>query len=136
MVTFVDSNLLSSKDIQWNYFPGYNRLLKGFFVELKLRPILEYPDALIDAGLKLLANYKLLNPIFKIMLNKVYVFDTSSVLRVIEYMNMIFQIVGEKHKQLPFSFNYSFFFKALTTIFDSDFSMSVSSALTLLYTHF
>lgn len=93
-MTYVESNLRNSKDIQWNYFPGYNRLLKGFFVELKLRPILEYPDALLDAGLKLLVDYKLINPIFKILLNKVYVFDTSSVIRVIEYMNMILQAVA------------------------------------------
>lgn len=90
----------------------------------------------MDAGLKLLSNYKLINPFFKILLNKVYVFDTSSVIRVLEYLNMILKSVSAKHKHLPFSFNYSFFFKALTIIFESDFSMSVSSALTLIYTHF
>ena len=46
-VGYVDITLQVSKDIHWRYFPGYNRLLKGFFVEMKLRPILEYPDALI-----------------------------------------------------------------------------------------
>lgn len=31
-ITYVDSSLPHSPDIQWLYFPGYNRLLRGFFV--------------------------------------------------------------------------------------------------------
>lgn len=69
------------QDVEWAYFPGYNRLLRGFFVELKLRPILDYPDALIEAALKLLANEKILNPMMKILINKVNVYDTSAVMR-------------------------------------------------------
>jgi hypothetical protein len=53
---YIEITLPATKDIQWRYFPGYNRLLRGFFVEMKIRPILEYPDALMEAGLKLLLN--------------------------------------------------------------------------------
>jgi hypothetical protein len=37
----------------------------------------------MEAGLKLLSNEKLLNPFIKILLNKVNVFDTSAVMRVL-----------------------------------------------------
>lgn len=45
-----------AKDIQWKYFPGYNKLIKCFLVEMKNRPILEYPDAMKVACSKLLSN--------------------------------------------------------------------------------
>lgn len=136
-VTYVDSTLPHSQDVQWMYFPGYNRLLRGFFVELKTRPILEYPDGLIEAALKLLVNEKLINPIMKILINKVNVYDSSTVMRMIEYLNLILQAVGARLKQrLPLNFNYNIFFKTLSIIFEADFSIAVSAALTLVYSNF
>lgn len=31
-VTYVESALPAGREVQWRYFPGYNRLLRGFFV--------------------------------------------------------------------------------------------------------
>ena len=45
-VEYVESIVVKTKDIQWKYFPGYNKLVKCFLVEMKNRPILEYPDAM------------------------------------------------------------------------------------------
>lgn len=135
-VTYVESTLQSSKEVQWVYFPGYNRLIRGFLVELKERPILEYPDALIEAALKLLLNEKLINPIVKILVTNVKALDSSAVVRVVEYLSLIFQEVGKRLKQLPISFNYNFFFKALKIIFEINFSVAVSAALTLIYNNF
>lgn len=132
----IESSLPGKKDIQWRYFPGYNRLLKGFFVEMKQRPILHYPDALIESCFKLLTNAKLVNPVIKILLNKVNIYDTSAVLRAIEYLNLIFKSFTNRRQPLPISFNYSFLFKGLRIILQSDFAMGVSCALSLLYNHF
>jgi hypothetical protein len=73
----------TTKDIEWKFFPGYNKLLKGFLVEMKTRQILEYPDSLIEAGLKLLINEKLLVPFIKILFHKVNTYDTSAVIRLV-----------------------------------------------------
>jgi hypothetical protein len=62
--------------------------------------------------------------------------DSSAVVRVIEYLNKIFQEVGSRLTQLPISFNYNFFFKTLKVIFEVDFSMATSAALTLIYNNF
>ena len=39
-------------------------------------------------------------------------------------------------KQMPVSFNYSFFFKAIKIMLEVDFSVTVSATLTLIYNHF
>lgn len=82
-------------------------------------------------------NEKLLNPMMKIMINKVNVYDGTAVIRFIDYLNLMLQTVGSRQKRrLPFSFNYNIFFKALTIIFDTDFSIAVTSALTMIYNKF
>ncbi len=47
------------------------------------------------------------------------------------------QTVGNSLKsRLPLSFNYNVLFKTLTIIFDTDFSIAVNAALTLIYNNF
>lgn len=135
-VTYVDSTLHNSPYIQWNYFPGYTRLVRGFLVELKIRPILEYPDGIIEAIQKLLLNESLINPIIKILVTKVKAYDSTEVMRTISYLNMIFEAVGTRMKQIPVSFNYSFFFKAIKIMLEVDFSFTMGATLNLLYNHF
>ena len=135
-VTYVESTLQDSHYTQWSYFPGYNKLIRAFLLELKVRPLLEYPDAIIEAALKLLSNEKLINPIVKIIVTKAKALETSEVVRAIEYLSLIFQSMGQKLKQLPISFNYHFFFNALTIVLEVDFSVAVSAILTLLYNNF
>lgn len=55
-VEYVESIVVNAKDIQWKYFPGYSKILKCFLLEMKKRPILEYPDILKASLFKLLAN--------------------------------------------------------------------------------
>lgn len=77
-----------------------------------------------------------MNPVIKILLNKVNVYDTSAVLRVIEYLNLILKSFTSRRQNLPISFNYSFLFKGLRIILQSEFAMGVSCALSLIYNHF
>ena len=84
---------------------------------MKIRTILHYPDALIEAGLKLLRNEKIINPFMKILLSKTNIYDTSAVIRVLEYLILIFNSLKANSRSLPISFNYSYFFKALKIIF-------------------
>jgi len=55
-VDYVETVVPKPKDIQWKYFPGYNKLLRCFLCEMKKRPILEYPDILKHSLFKLLSN--------------------------------------------------------------------------------
>lgn len=69
-VNYVEDIAVKSKDIQWKYFPGYNRLMKSFLVQMKKKSILEYPDAMKLTCNKLLSNEKMLNPFVTILLSK------------------------------------------------------------------
>ena len=58
-------------------------MIRAFLLELKARPILEYPDAMIEAALKLLSNEKLINPIVKMIVTKAKALNSSEVVRSI-----------------------------------------------------
>ena len=74
---------MKTKDVQWKYFPGYNKLVKCYLLEMKKRPIMEYPDALKIACFKLLSNEKLLNPISLIIFNKANIYEPLTVVKAI-----------------------------------------------------
>ncbi len=103
---------------------------------MKKIPILEYPDALIQSSLKIIDNEKLLNPLIQIMISKVNVYNSSQVFRAIEYLNLIFNLFTSKKRILSISFNYSYFFKSLKIILESQSSLGINSVLNLIYSHF
>lgn len=86
-VEYIESILIKIKDIQWQYFPGYNKIIKAFFVEMKGKGILEYPDSLKLACFKLLVNEKLLNSIVMILLSKANLYDPLAVFKTIEFIH-------------------------------------------------
>ena len=47
---------VKTKDIFWQDIPGYKCILKSILIEMKQRPIVQYPDALVDATLSLVQN--------------------------------------------------------------------------------
>ena len=73
-IEYIESIVVKAKDVQWKYFPGYNKIIKCFLLEMKKRPIIEYPDALKIACFKLLSNDKLLNPICMVILGKANIY--------------------------------------------------------------
>ena len=91
---------------------------------------------MIEATQKLLLNENLINPIIKILVTKVKAYDSTAVMKTISYLHMIFEAVGKRMKQVPVSFNYSFFFKAIKIMLEVDFSVTMGATLTLLYNHF
>ena len=73
----------------------------------------------------------------KILISKVNAYDTTTVIRLFDILGMIFKSVGSHLKgHLPINFNYKIFFKALKIIIEGDSAMTVTAALTLVYTHF
>ena len=134
-VSYVEHST-DSRDIEWRYFPGFNRILKGFLVEMKLRPLLEYPDALRDAAQKLLTNPRFLSPYIKVLFNKVSVYDSLAVIKTIDYLNTAFCTLEESGRAIPINFNYRFLFKGIKVILEAESSMGITSLLTLIYNHF
>ena len=55
-VLYVEGIAVKSRDIQWRYFPGYNRIVRSLLIEMKKRNIVEYPDAMKLAMTTLLTN--------------------------------------------------------------------------------
>ena len=127
---------MNTKDIQWKYFPGYNKLIKCFLVELKKRPILEYPDALKEACYRLLSNEKLLNSFVLIVYGKADINRPLTVIKAIEFINELFTELAVNRKKIPATFNYAIFLKGLKIILESDFSFAISKAMILIYNHF
>ena len=82
-VEYIESKVIRSKDISWQYFPGYNKIIKYFLIEMKKRPIIHYPDALKSACLALLSNEKLLNSIISIIIRKANLYEPLTLLNSI-----------------------------------------------------
>lgn len=78
-----------AKEIQWRYFPGYNRLLRGYFVEMKTRDILEYPESMIEAGKRLMANENLLNTFVSILFNQANIYRPLTVIKALDFISRV-----------------------------------------------
>lgn len=135
-VDYVIAVVPVTSQIQWKYFPGYNRLLKGFFVEMKLRSITEYPDALLEAATKLLTNERILNPLIGIVFHKANIYDGSTVIKTISFTDKLLHHFQKSKRSIPVTFNYVTLFKGVKTILNSEFSFAISQLLLLLYNHF
>ena len=73
-IEYIELIVVKTRDIQWKYFPGYNKIVRCILAEMKKRPILDYPDALKIACFRLLSNEKLLNPMMLIIFSKANIF--------------------------------------------------------------
>ena len=135
-IEYIESIVVKTKDVQWKYFPGYNKIVKCLLVEMKKRSILEYPDALKIACFKLLSNEKLLNPIVLIIFGKANIYQPLTVIKAIEFINEIFSVICRNGRQIPLTFNYFQFYQGIKIILESDFSFAISKALIMLYMHY
>jgi len=55
-VNYIEKIVINSKHLTWNYFPGYNKIIRSFMAEMKLRDIKNYPESLKNAAVSLLSN--------------------------------------------------------------------------------
>jgi hypothetical protein len=71
-----------------------------------------------------------------VVLNRVNIYEITAVLKGVNFLNTVFFSFSHKKKHLPVSFSYRYFFKAIKLILEGDSSLTITSLLTLLYTHF
>jgi hypothetical protein len=135
-VRYVETIAVISENIKWQNIPGYTNLLKALLCEMKKRPVIDYPDSLLDASLKMLTNEKLLNPYITIILNKTNMFDSAAVLKAIDIINSYFEELAKAHKNIHTSFNYSVLLAGMKTIILSDHSYAIGKCLLLYYNHY
>lgn len=83
MVGYVERVSLVSQNVVWHCLPGYCQLIKALLCTMKLRPVVEYPDHLKEACMRLLANENLLNIFLHIILGKTNPYDSSSLIKSI-----------------------------------------------------
>ena len=103
---------------------------------MKRRPIIDYPDSLVDATVSLLANEKLLNTFITVLFNKTNIFDSNTTLRTIELVSRYFMELDKAKRSIPTSFNYNFFVSGLKNIIMSDHSYAIAKCLLLYYDHY
>ena len=118
-VQYIEECVIKARDIQWKYFPGYNKLIKCFLIELKKRSIMEYPSALKEASFSLLSNEKLLNSFVFIIYNKANIYQPLTVNKAIEYINELFTYLSSNRRKIPVTFNYGHFYKGLKIILEN-----------------
>lgn len=81
--------------------------------ELEKREIIEYPDALIDATISLLANDKMLNVMIKILFKKTNVYNANQVHKALIIAKKWFKRLHKMQTNVPSSFDCNFFTKAI-----------------------
>ncbi len=55
-VDYIEEITVSIKNLKWQYFPGYNKIIEAFMAQMKITPIYEYSVMMKSAAAKLLAN--------------------------------------------------------------------------------
>ncbi len=53
---YVESIAVNSKNLKWKHFPGYNKILHAFLVEMKKVELKDYTDRMEKALVSLLNN--------------------------------------------------------------------------------
>lgn len=135
-VKYVEQYAIISEHVKWQNIPGYTQLLKALLCEMKKRAIMDYPDSLVDASIKILANEKLLNIFITILFKKTNMYDSNTVLKMIEILSKYFSELSKAKRHIPTNFNYNFFVAGIKTIIMSDHSYAIAKTLLLYYDHY
>ena len=126
---------VTSKDTTpWQDIPGYATLVKGILYELKLRNIVNYPDALKGACCTLLANENMLTVFVDILFKRTAVYDYKMVNASLDFVIMLFtSLHGNYNKPMPSNFDYQFFFKGIDILLEMDDLLSCEKCLSMIY---
>jgi hypothetical protein len=74
--------------VPWLELPGYLIIIRAFLIEIKIRDIKTYPEALKQAAVSILHNEKLLNIIVVLIFKKTNALDVLNVVKTMELLNL------------------------------------------------
>lgn len=117
----------------WQDIPGYRQIVKSILLELKQRPIKDYPDSLIDATVELIQNPELFTVIMTIIFAKTNVYDSATVCTTMGLLNRLFNHLEKQGLEFPTNFDFNFFLQGISITLDLDHSLSIPRTLHLLY---
>lgn len=127
---------MNSKNLKWKHFPGYNRILHAFLVEMKNTDLVDFTDRFDKALTSLLHNEKLLNTFVVILYKKADTNESSSILKMLNYLELFFTAINKKNRLIPPTFDYTYFFKGFKMVLESSHCYSLGKSLLLLYNHY
>lgn len=117
----------------WQDIPGYRQIVKSILLELKQRPIKDYPDSLIDATVELIQNPELFTVIMTIIFAKTNVYDSGTLCTTMGLLTRLFNHLEKQGLEFPTNFDFNFFLKGISISLDLDHSLSIPRTLHLLY---
>ena len=90
----------------WQDIPGYRVIVRSILLEIKQRPVTDFPDSLIEATMSLVQNTELLTVLMTIVFAKTNVFDSASLCTT---MGLVTKWLNHIERQnLPFPSNFDF----------------------------
>lgn len=124
------------KFIKWQYFPGYNKLVRAFLYEMKNLKVERYPQSLIQTSINLLANEKLLNILVLIVFEKTNSNDCNGLMKGLDLISRYLNHFTKNKKLLPPTFNYVYFFKGIKIVIEGEFSFSIVKVLSIIFMNY
>lgn len=136
MIKEIDYVCVVSKYIEWEYLPGYSRLLYAFLVEMKLTKVTHMTDRFKRCLLKMLCNETLLNVFMVMIMKKTNIFEVNSTMATLSILDDCFKRLKKTQRAIPSTFDYKFLLQGIKVVLDSDYEYNISRALIILYNHF
>lgn len=133
---YVEQTLIQSENAKWNNLPSYGEIIRVFLAEMRRRPLVEYPDSMVEASKRLLANERLLNPMVKILFEKTNLYDCVSVIKCVEMLDGYFGYLLANGKHIPTAFNYTYLFTCTRSVLESPHCFAVAKCLLMLYKNY
>lgn len=129
---YVQTTIVNN-NVMWFNIPGYSSILKVIFHWMKQKPVVEYPDALVEATWALLGNEHIMYVFIDIIFKKTNLFVCKDVSRTMDIVDKWFDIIGNDGKKFPSNFDFNFFFKGIEMLLDYEHAITTPKWLWLLY---
>lgn len=123
--------------VNWESIPGYRELVRAVLCEMQERDIIQYPDSLKEASVKLLCNEDTLNVQIRLLFRKTNLYAPATVIKTLEMLDSYFAYFSQSvNPRLPICFDYKHLYAGLKVLLNSDHSFIITRTLSLIYHHY
>ena len=120
----------------WSCVAGYKFLLRVFFIEMKERNTIEYPDILVSCACKLLYDSRNFNVMLRILFNKTNIHDFHAVQEMFKVLNELFSSYFIHKQILPSNFDVDYFIKGILICLNDENAVSIAKCLWFIYNQY
>ena len=125
-----------SYQFMWSCVAGYKFLLRVFFIEMKERNTIEYPDILVSCACKLLYDSRNFNVMLRILFNKTNIHDFHAVQEMFKVLNELFSSYFIHKQILPSNFDVDYFIKGILICLNDENAVSIAKCLWFIYNQY